>query len=167
MNWVAPGMLNTASESANLLTTFRMESNMHTRTWIMAAAALFLAVGTAIADPPAGKGKAGKGGDKGKADEEWSIDIDLRFGGITERAARDLAIEHGVTGFKPIPPGIRKNLARGKPMPPGIQKNRLPGGFVSGLPAYDGYRWESIGTDLLLIEATTGLVADVLNDVFD
>lgn len=130
-------------------------------------AALLLAAGMAGAEPPQDKGKPGKDHDRGKPGDELSIDIDLRTGGISVREARELAVEFGATGYKPLPPGIRKNLARGKPMPPGIQKTRMPDGFIERLPRYEGYRWEAAGADLLMIEAASGLVADVLSDVFD
>jgi hypothetical protein len=128
---------------------------------------LLLATATAFADPPADKGKPEKGPDKGKPDDGLSVDVDLRFGGIDVREARELAREYGATGYKPLPPGIRKNLARGKPMPPGIQKTRMPDGFIGRLPAYEGYRWDAAGTDLLLVQVASGVVADVLSNVFD
>lgn len=80
--------------------------------------------------------------------------------------ARAIAIDLGVTGYKPLPPGIRKNLARGKPLPPGIQKSRMPEGFLGKLPKQAGYEWRSAGADLLLVQAGTEIVADVLSDVF-
>jgi len=141
---------------------------VNTRTWITLLAALLLIAGPVHADPPKDKGKPDKAHhDADKPGDKLSVDIDLRTGGITVREARELAVTHGATGYKPIPPGIRKNLARGKPMPPGIQKTRMPEGFVRALPAYEGYRWDAVGADLLLVEATSGLVADVLSDVFD
>lgn len=63
-----------------------------------------------------------------------------------------------------LPPGIRKNLARGKPLPPGIAKQLDPR-FASQLPRYDGYEWRQVGTDAALVNVTTGVVREVLNDV--
>ena len=85
---------------------------------------------------------------------------------ISAADARNIAIGAGATGYKPLPKGIRKNLARGKPMPPGIQKTRMPGGVMDKLPKKQGYEWRNAGTDLLLVEAGTEIVADVLKDVF-
>ncbi len=85
---------------------------------------------------------------------------------ISAHDARNIAIGEGATGYKPLPNGIRKNLARGKPIPPGIQKTRMPGGVLDKLPKQKGYEWRSAGTDLLLVEAGTEIVADVLKDVF-
>jgi Ni/Co efflux regulator RcnB len=65
-----------------------------------------------------------------------------------------------------LPPGIRKNLARGKPLPPGIAK-KLDGRLVGRLPRYDGYEWQQAGTDLLLVTIATGLIYEILNNVLD
>lgn len=66
----------------------------------------------------------------------------------------------------PLPPGIAKNLARGKPLPPGIAKN-FDGRVASQLPHYDGYQWQQIGTDVVLVAIATGIVYEVLRNVLD
>lgn len=65
-----------------------------------------------------------------------------------------------------LPPGIRKNLQRGKPLPPGIAKQQLDGRLVSRLPYRDGYEWAQVGTDLVQISTSTGLINEVLSDMF-
>lgn len=62
-----------------------------------------------------------------------------------------------------LPPGIQRNLERGKPLPPGIAK-RFDGPLASQLPRYPGYEWERVGADVVLIEAATRIVVDVLVD---
>jgi hypothetical protein len=136
------------------------------KTLLLCVALLLLAIGPVQADPPDNKGKPDKG-QQNKGKDDAQVDIDLVFGGIDRATARDLAREFGITGLKPIPPGIRKNLARGKPMPPGIARTRLPEGYIGRLPVHEGYRWDAVGSDLLLVQVASGLVADVLNDVFD
>lgn len=89
---------------------------------------------------------------------------ELITAGITLVAARELAFESGATGYKPLPPGIAKNLARGKPLPPGIAKRNIPNSLLSGLPRYDGYEWLSAGSDLLLINTASRVIADVLTN---
>jgi len=66
---------------------------------------------------------------------------------------------------KPLPPGIRKKLARGGSMPPGIAKQALPDGLHRQLPPRDGYNYEVVGTDVVLIETATEVIVDVLSDV--
>ncbi|KAA9131536.1 hypothetical protein F3N42_09470 [Marinihelvus fidelis] len=126
---------------------------------VILAAALAMPVAV-MADPPA------HAGNKGNKSVKVNVDVDLASGLISVADARQLAIDTGATGYKPLPPGIRKNLARGKPMPPGIAKTRMPGGYYDRLPHRDGYDWQVAGTDLLLIQAGTQLVAEVLEDVF-
>jgi Ni/Co efflux regulator RcnB len=65
-----------------------------------------------------------------------------------------------------LPPGIRKNLQRGKPLPPGIAKQQLDSRLVSRLPYYEGHEWLQVGTDLVQVSISTGLVNEVLNDMF-
>lgn len=65
-----------------------------------------------------------------------------------------------------LPPGIAKNLARGKPLPPGIAKRYLPPGLLGRLPPRPGYEWVAVGRDIVLIAIATGIVVDILSDVF-
>jgi Ni/Co efflux regulator RcnB len=65
-----------------------------------------------------------------------------------------------------LPPGIQKNLARGKPLPPGIAK-KLDGRLIGRLPHYDGYEWQQVGTDLILVALASGLIYEILDNVFD
>lgn len=86
--------------------------------------------------------------------------------GIGVPEARSLARQCGLGGQKALPPGIAKNLARGKPLPPGIAKRMVPGDMLGKLPAYPGYEWIMAGRDLLLIEAGTMVIEEILRDVF-
>ena len=141
--------------------------------------AVLLALGlllsaTAVADP---KNKGGK--DKGKPDSgdiSVSGSLDLSYGkgdsgwisaGISFGDARQLAQKYSMTGQKPLPPGIRKNLARGKPMPPGIAKSRMPDGFINDLPRHEGHEWQRAGSDLVLVASAGLVVSDILEGVFD
>ncbi len=65
-----------------------------------------------------------------------------------------------------LPPGIRKNLARGKPLPPGIAKQIDPR-LSRHLPHYDGYDWRQAGEDAILVSVTTGIIEAIINDAFD
>jgi len=64
-----------------------------------------------------------------------------------------------------LPPGIAKNLARGKPLPPGIAKRGVPNDLRSRLSIPAGYELQTVGTDVVLIEAGTRVLADILRDV--
>lgn len=70
-------------------------------------------------------------------------------------------------GAKPLPPGIAKNLARGKPLPPGIAKQRVSGPLLDHLPHVDGHDWLQVGTELVLVAIATGIVVEIIDEVFD
>lgn len=88
-------------------------------------------------------------------------------GRISASEARRLAVANGLTGYKRLPPGIAKNLARGKPLPPGIARTRVPGGMLNSLPNVEGHEWQISGRDLVLIALGTLIVVEVLQDVFE
>lgn len=141
-----------------------------------AAALLLVAMSTAsFAGSPPGKGNANKGNaNKGNASNSQSTGsfwygnhsnqgiTDLVTAGITLVAARELALSTASVGYKPLPPGIAKNLARGKSLPPGITTRHLSDPLLKGLPQYNGYQWLGAGSDLVLINMTSRMVADVL-----
>lgn len=108
-----------------------------------------------------GNSKENQGSRKnyGKPDH---VDTDITF-----NDARRLAVNYGFTGYKPLPPGIAKNLARGKPLPPGIAKKSVPGTMLNQLPYYPGYEWQAVGQDLVLVALSTAIVTSVINGVFD
>ncbi len=124
-----------------------------------------------MAEPPSDKGKPGKAGKelrKAEHEQEGSLDWSLNVSvGISLGEARQLAVNHGLTGVKPLPPGIRKNLTRGKPMPPGIARNRMPDAFLNQLPYHEGYEWHWSGSDLVLVVVGTLVITHVLADVFE
>ena len=136
-------------------------------TGAIACLVLLAASAAALADPPEGKGKyKNKGHGSGQAAESQSggalVQVSVSFA-----QARQIAVDHGYTGYASLPPGIRKNLARGKPLPPGIAKKVAPGPMLQELPRYDGYEWRVCGADLILVQIATAVVADVLAGVFD
>ncbi|MDR9754287.1 anti-virulence regulator CigR family protein [Pseudomonas sp. SZMC_28357] len=142
---------------------------------------LALAMGsvTALADPGNGNGKGqgnGKGGPqnsqahgnqggkgKGSSADNWDRSPVIDRGGV-------LGVLNGYRNYwtpgPSLPPGIQKNLARGKPLPPGIAK-KLDGRLVGRLPHYEGYEWQQVGTDLILVALATGIIYEVLNGAFD
>lgn len=65
---------------------------------------------------------------------------------------------------RPLPPGIMRQLARGRPLPPGIARQAAPPGLLAILPRYPGHSWYVIGTAVVLVDAATGIVRDLLLD---
>ncbi|MGM0831384.1 MAG: anti-virulence regulator CigR family protein [Pseudomonadota bacterium] len=80
---------------------------------------------------------------------------------INERELLHLLRQYDAPRAQPLPPGLQRNVERGKPLPPGIAK-RFDGQLASQLPQYPGYEWERVGADVVLIEAATRVVVDVL-----
>ena len=72
----------------------------------------------------------------------------------------------GNPGFyaQPLPPGMRNRLAQGKPLPPGIARRALPPDLLVLLPRRPGYEYAMVGTSLVLVAITTGVVVSVLAD---
>ncbi len=137
------------------------------RNKLMLAAVLGLTATAVLADPPEGKGK-GKHKKGDSAESATASTTSLVTAGITAAIARQYALDSGVKSgsYKPLPPGIQKNLARGKPLPPGIAKKHAPSSMLGRLPQHPGYEWQMAGTDLVLVQIGTAIVADVLKDVF-
>jgi len=152
------------------------------RSLIAAVTCLALVCGpvTALADPGNGKGQGnakgnpqnvqdhgnqGSHGNKGKKSGggDWDNGPSININGV-------IGIVDGYRDYwspgPALPPGIQKNLARGKPLPPGIAK-KLDGRLIGQLPHYDGYEWQQVGTDLILVALATGLIYEVLNGAFD
>ncbi len=148
---------------------------------LIAVGVTALALGTsALAAPPEGTGKPeksngagaapaskqnGKGdtGGKGRGDADWEYRYHNDF---NESDFRVFVREQHYSGYDSLPPGIRKNLARGKPLLPGIAKRQVPPEMLRRLPAREGYAWRAVGTDLVLYSITSGIVDQVLQDVF-
>jgi Ni/Co efflux regulator RcnB len=121
---------------------------------------------------PAKAGKSDRNGDRehGRDDRDYGPDEDLVTTGLTAAAIEGLLGERRrellYSGAKPLPPGIRKNLARGKPLPPGIAKRYIDSDLRNALPRHDGYDWIQTGSDLVLIQAASGLISEVIQNVF-
>lgn len=68
-------------------------------------------------------------------------------------------------GAEALPPGIRKKVARGRPLPPGIAKRVAPEPVRSVVSASSEYEVVEVGLDVLLVEAATGIIRDVIDNV--
>lgn len=137
---------------------------------IMRIAAITLSLlialaGTASADPGKGKGNNKHSGQDGRTTSDGlNLNISIRFGADEAQTITDYY--RGKPAQGSLPPGIAKNLARGKPLPPGIAKKYLPGDLTARLPRLDSrYLRVVVGPDVLLIEAGSGLILDVLKGI--
>lgn len=114
-----------------------------------------------------GVGNSGRGNpNRGNSGYEPSTQQELINISINKREIRNLVERRDYTGYSSLPPGIRKNLARGKPIPPGIAKQRrMPNRLEERLPDYSGYEWRIYGSDLVLVETANGIIAEVLSGI--
>ncbi|MGM3159972.1 anti-virulence regulator CigR family protein [Dickeya undicola] len=152
--------------------------------------AIVLATSVVLTSVPVLAEPGGKGQGNGGADYQWQRDNPRHQEGHPGTArssmpddggrspdhnrfsysyndARRLAVDHGFTGYRGLPPGVAKNLARGKPLPPGIARRAVPPEMLRGLPSYPGYEWRIVGKDLVLIAISTAVVTTIINGVFD
>ena len=111
-----------------------------------------------------GKHNSERGGGGGDA-AALAVDISVIFSTDETRVIRDY-FHANPYSVQALPPGIAKNLARGKPLPPGIAKRYLPAGLGARLPRHDGYEDVIIGSDIVRIAVATGIIIDILKDVF-
>ena len=109
-----------------------------------------------------GNSQSSKGNAKDKHGQQ-----EMYYAGIDRKQAKKYAKQYNFYGYKPLPPGIRTNLARGKPIPPGLAYKRLPPAYIATLPHYQGYEWRGYGADLVLVSVVSGVLADVLLDALD
>lgn len=144
---------------------------------ILLAAALSVAPAAALADK-GGKGKGGSGqgppgqqidgGNPGRGNASGRPEPAVAGVLISSGERRTIQDYFRLNPYpvQGLPPGIAKNLARGKPLPPGIAKRYLPPGLLGRLPPRPGYEWVAVGRDVVLIAIATGIVVDILSDVF-
>ena len=90
---------------------------------------------------------------------EISLSVELRT------QIREFYAAQPASNVDALPPGIRRNLARGKPLPPGIAKKMAPPELASRVRLREGYALVEVGLDVFLVEVATNVVHDVLMDV--
>ena len=132
----------------------------------MIAAGLALLFLLLTSDSAAAQGRSGRGGggnDGGGASIEFTAEISFSVGDRDQIQAYYSSNPN--PGIEALPPGIRKNLARGKAMPPGIAKRFAPDGLRSSLSVPIHYEVIEVGWDVFLVEVATGIIHDVLMDV--
>jgi len=127
---------------------------------LLVASALALGLGSAGAAPKHDK--------PGRHGGEPDVTVDLRGPSIDIGRVRVVLGEHRdlIGPASSLPPGIRKNLARGKPLPPGIAK-RFDSRLLGQLPHYDGYEWRQVGTDVVLVALASGLIYEIIENALD
>jgi len=114
-----------------------------------------------------GRGNRGGGHDGGAVVTTTAsvMGVDVTLSADMRTQIADYYVAHPVSNVDALPPGIRRNLARGKPLPPGIAKKAAPAELTSRVRLRDGYELVEVGLDAFLVEVATNVVHDVLMDV--
>ena len=103
---------------------------------------------------------------RGRVSTEVSTPIgDFTLSTDVKSEIRSYYEARGSTGAEALPPGIRRNLARGRPLPPGIAKKTAPPELRQRVPIADGYDLVEVGLDVFLVEAGTSIIHDIVLDV--
>lgn len=136
---------------------------MSLRAWIVATAAIFLALLLLTPGSAEGQGRGrGSSGPVASASVGGAT-ISLSIG--DRELIREFYASHTHSGVEALPPGIRRNLARGKPLPPGIAKKAPPTELLSRIRVPGEFEVVEVGLDVFLVEVATGLIHDALMDV--
>lgn len=74
----------------------------------------------------------------------------------------------GLAKKSDLPPGLQKYVWRTGHLPPGLEKRALPDELSYRLPKLDArYERTIVGHDMILLDSKTGLILDVMQDIFD
>ena len=125
---------------------------------------LMLAIGLAVAAPAVAR-------TPGSGVTASSEITDTVFGAIEKKIIKDFfggekkaKKNKGKSGK--MPPGLARHIERYGTLPPGLAKKPLPPGLAGRLPATTaGRKRVIVGNDVVLIEAATGLILDIIKDV--
>lgn len=74
--------------------------------------------------------------------------------------------DHRESFARGTPPPPNLHIERGRPLPQGYGR-RLDARALQHLPRYDGYEWRRVGTDVVLVAISTGLVYEILDNVLN
>ena len=124
---------------------------------------LVLVLLTLLSLTPSGAEAQGRGNDRGAGSPLTAAGITLSVD--IKSQIRQFYAVNPVAGAKPLPPGIRRNLARGKPLPPGIAKRTVSGELLDRIHLPRGYHLVEVGLDVFLVEVATDIIHDFLMDV--
>jgi len=68
--------------------------------------------------------------------------------------------------FEDLPPGLQNQVRKNGTLPPGLARHPLPADLEDRLsPLPDGYVRVRIGTDVVLLDARTEIVLDLIDDL--
>lgn len=82
--------------------------------------------------------------------------------GMSAQSARELARTRGLIDRKQLPANLRRKLQEGQPLPADVPVVDLPADYTKALPQVAAHSWQAAGTDLLLVNNETKVIARIL-----
>jgi hypothetical protein len=89
----------------------------------------------------------------------------MRFTAMDQTAVRVYFTTNPVV-WMGLPSELARDFARGKPLPRGVDAAPLPRALLAKLRPYRGYDYVRIGDDVALVQRSTQLVVDVIENIF-
>jgi hypothetical protein len=84
------------------------------------------------------------------------------IGDYVNKAYQSGGLPPGLANRQQLPPGLQKHIQRTGRLPPGLEKRGLPNDLLGLLPRRTGQNYRVVGNDIMLIEAATGLILDIM-----
>ena len=82
------------------------------------------------------------------------------------KGGKSKKMPQGLAKRDSLPPGLEKQLQKNGTLPPGLAKRDLPPDLARRMPARnDGTETVIVDSDVVLVEAATGVVLDILRGV--
>lgn len=150
----------------------------HQKCALTIAVSLALAFAAASSPAFAGNGKGNHNPQK-QNDVGINLEVDVHYGKAVftvkeQRIVREYFrtergnLPAGLAKKQSLPPGLQKQLRKTGHLPPGLEKRRMPSDLEARLPKYYGpYERTIVGNDLILLDPKTGLILDVMQEIFD
>ena len=89
----------------------------------------------------------------------------LRFTAMDQTAVRVYFAANPVV-WMGLPSDLARAFARGKPLPRGVETAALPRALLAKLPPRAGYDYIRVGDDVALVQRSTQLVVDLIENIF-
>ncbi len=102
------------------------------------------------------RGRYGKNDDDGEYEQQKG-----------KKDKKQKGLPPGLAKRATLPPGLVRQLQRKDHLPPGLEKRDLPSNLDHLLPdRLPGEKRVVVDNDVLLIDETTGIILDIMRDVF-
>jgi Ni/Co efflux regulator RcnB len=99
--------------------------------------------------------------------DRFGKEVDRKEKKKSKKKKEHKGLPPGLAKRETLPPGLAQQLQRNGRLPPGLDKRDLPDDLRSMLPKrLPGHKRIIVDNDVLLIEEATGIILDILEDIF-